>query len=68
MNKTENIIVMIKTLSKYKKVTSTELSYRLNVSRRTVYRYAEELNCMGYPVEAKKGQNGGLWLYGGEGL
>ena len=42
--------------------TATELANQLNVSNRTIYRWAEKLSEMGIDIVSTKGRNGGILL------
>lgn len=57
--------VMLKillTLLQKRKATAGELAEKYEVSQRTIYRYIEELNVCGVPVDVKRGRYGGLTI------
>ncbi len=53
--------MLIQFLSK-RKVTAAELANRYGISKRTVYRYVDELNVSGVPVDVARGRSGGLTI------
>lgn len=50
------------TLLQKRKVTARELSDKYEVSVRTIYRYIEELNSCGVPIDVSRGKYGGLTI------
>lgn len=52
-----NILMML--LSK-RKVTAQQIAERFEVSKRSVYRYIDELNVCGVPVDVERGRYGGV--------
>ena len=53
---------LIQLLKEKNPQTATELANQLNVSNRTIYRWAEKLSEMGIDVVSTKGRNGGILL------
>lgn len=51
--------ILTRLLSK-RKVTAREIAERYGISVRSVYRYVEELNVCGVPVDVERGRYGGL--------
>lgn len=45
-----------------RKVTATEIARKYEVSARSVYRYVEELNICGVPIDVVRGRYGGLMI------
>lgn len=60
--KAERLAVIMSRLEEKEMVTAEELALALGTSRRTVYRYIEDLKDRGLPVEACPGSNGGFRL------
>ena len=58
----ENEIKLLELLKQKNPQTATELSCQLNVSNRTVYRWAEKLAEKGLKIVTTKGRNGGIFL------
>lgn len=58
----ENEIKLLELLKQKNPQTATELSCQLNVSNRTVYRWAEKLAERGLKIVTTKGRNGGIFL------
>ncbi len=56
------MIKMLMLLSARKRVTAKELADRFEISRRSVYRYVEELNVAGVPVDCAPGRYGGIYI------
>lgn len=54
------MVKMLMILLSRRKTTANELAQRFNISVRTVYRYVEELNVSGIPVDVTRGRYGGL--------
>ena len=63
--KAERLLSMLNLLIAEKKVSASELSRRLGVSVRTVYRDAEALCAAGFPLFATPGRDGGFELVEG---
>ena len=53
---------LIELLKEKNPQTATELANQLNVSNRTIYRWAEKLSEMGIDIVSTKGRNGGILL------
>ncbi len=53
---------LIELLKEKNPQTATELACQLNVSNRTIYRWAEKLSEMGIDIVSTKGRNGGIFL------
>ncbi len=53
------IDIMMLLLSK-RKLTAREIADRYEISRRSVYRYVEELNVCGVPIDVMRGKYGGI--------
>ena len=53
---------LIELLKEKNPQTATELANQLNVSNRTIYRWAENLSEMGIDIVSTKGRNGGILL------
>ena len=53
--------IMMKLLSR-RKVTAREIADRYGISIRSVYRYVEELNICGVPVDVARGRYGGITI------
>ena len=60
----DRLISILILLQANKKLTATELSKRLEVSVRTIYRDIDILSGIGVPIFAEKGVNGGIGLLG----
>ena len=45
-----------------KKVTAKEISDKFEISKRTVYRYMDELSLAHVPIMVERGQNGGFYI------
>ncbi|MBU5486306.1 WYL domain-containing protein [Clostridium sp. MSJ-11] len=60
----DRLISIIMLLQIHKKLTASELSKKLEVSARTIYRDIDTLSGIGVPVVADKGINGGVRLLG----
>ncbi len=60
--KHETLIYMLFDLLSGKQMSASELADKYKISTRTVYRYADELNVMGIPVEIARGRKGGLYI------
>ena len=55
------IEIMTLLLSK-RKLTAKAIAERYGISQRSVYRYIEELNVCGVPVDASRGKYGGITI------
>lgn len=62
--KADRLISILMLLQIHKKLTANELSQRLEVSVRTIYRDIESLSSLGIPVFSDRGTNGGIKLLG----
>lgn len=60
----DRLISILMLLQIYKKLTASELSKKLEVSVRTIYRDIDTLSGIGVPIVADKGINGGIKLLG----
>lgn len=60
----DRLISILMLLQINKKLTASELSKRLEVSIRTIYRDIDTLSSIGVPIVAEKGINGGIMLIG----
>lgn len=60
----DRLISILMLLQIYKKLTAFELSKKLEVSIRTIYRDIDSLSGMGIPITSDKGVNGGIRLLG----
>ena len=58
MNKTQNVLTLLKLFQTHKSVTASQLAEMLEVEPRTVYRYMRELRAAGYKFKTKSGQRG----------
>lgn len=56
------MVRMLMMLLTRKKVTAAEVAQKYEISLRTVYRYVEELNISGIPVDVVRGRSGGIYL------
>ena len=56
------LITIIKELNSKPKTSASELAQLLNVSKRTVYRYVNELTVNGIPINTEFGRYGGIYL------
>ncbi|ACQ54451.1 WYL domain-containing protein [Clostridium botulinum] len=60
----DRLISILMLLQIYKKLTASELSKKLEVSVRTIYRDIDTLSGIGVPIVTEKGINGGIKLLG----
>lgn len=60
----DRLISIIMILQAQKHITATELSSRLEVSVRTIYRDIDNLSHIGIPIVCDRGQGGGIKLLG----
>ncbi len=58
--KFQYMIKILMMLLSRKKVTAREIANKLEISIRSVYRYVDELNICGIPVDVERGRYGGL--------
>lgn len=56
------MIKMLMLLITRRKVTAKEIAERFEISVRSVYRYVEELNVAGVPVDVVRGRYGGIFI------
>lgn len=56
------MIKMLSMLTSRRKVTAKEIADRFEISLRSVYRYIEELNVAGIPVDVVRGRYGGIFI------
>ena len=56
------MIKMLSVLLTRRKVTAAELAERFEISIRSVYRYVEEMNVAGVPIDVVRGRYGGICL------
>ena len=56
------MIKMLMLLMGRRKVTAKEIADRFEISVRSVYRYVEELNVAGVPVDVVRGRYGGIFI------
>lgn len=45
-----------------RKLNASEIASRHDISQRSVYRYVNELNLCGIPIEVQRGRYGGIWI------
>lgn len=62
MPKIDNILAILWMLSSGKKITAKQISERLEMNIRTVYRYIDTLSTSGVPIISDTGHNGGYTL------
>ncbi len=60
--KYQNLIDMLVTLLTRKSVTAKEFAEKYNISQRSVYRYVEDLNISGIPIDTARGRYGGFYI------
>lgn len=56
------MIKMLLLLTSRRKVTAREIAERFEISVRSVYRYVEELNVAGVPIDVVRGRYGGIFI------
>jgi len=56
------MIKMMLMLTTKRRVTAAEIAERFEISQRSVYRYVEELNSAGVPIDVVRGRYGGIFL------
>lgn len=56
------MIKMLMMLTSRKRITAREIADRFEISVRSVYRYVEELNVSGVPVDVVRGRYGGIFI------
>lgn len=56
------MIRMLMMLLSRKRVTAAEIAERYEISMRSVYRYVEELNVAGIPIDVVRGRYGGIYV------
>ncbi len=56
------MIKMLMLLTSRRKVTAGEIADRFEISVRSVYRYVEELNVAGVPIDVVRGRSGGIYI------
>lgn len=62
MPKIDNILAILWMLSSGKKITAQQISEKLEMNIRTVYRYMDTLSISGVPIISEPGHNGGYTL------
>ena len=62
MDKIKNMMSILWMLSSDKKVTAKQISEKLEINIRTVYRYIDALSSGGVPIISDAGHNGGYKL------
>ncbi|RJS59319.1 YafY family protein [Bacillus sp. PK3_68] len=62
MPKSDNLLAILWMLSSGKKVTAKQISEKLEMNIRTVYRYIDTLSTSGVPIISDTGHNGGYTL------
>lgn len=62
MPKIDNILAILWMLSSDKKITAQQISDKLEMNIRTVYRYMDTLSTSGVPIISEPGHNGGYTL------
>ncbi|WP_413927022.1 helix-turn-helix transcriptional regulator [Clostridioides sp. ZZV15-6383] len=58
MSKIDNIMSILWILNSDKKVTAKQISEKLEINVRTVYRYIDALSASGLPIISDTGHNG----------
>ena len=56
------MIKMLTLLLSRRKITAKEISDRFEISVRSVYRYVEEMNVSGVPIDVERGRYGGIYV------
>lgn len=56
------MLKMLLMLTTRRQVTAKEIADRFDISQRSVYRYVEELNVSGVPVDVVRGRYGGIFI------
>ncbi|QUW20729.1 YafY family transcriptional regulator [Sporosarcina sp. Marseille-Q4063] len=62
MAKTDNLLAILWMLSSGEKITAKQISEKLEINIRTVYRYIDTLSISGVPIISDAGHNGGYTL------
>ncbi|WYP26843.1 YafY family protein [Alkalihalobacillus sp. FSL W8-0930] len=62
MPKTDNLLAILWMLRSDKKITAKQISDKLEINIRTVYRYIDTLTTSGVPIISEPGHNGGYTL------
>ncbi len=62
MPKLDNILAILRMLSTSEKITAKQISEKLEINIRTVYRYIDTLSTSGVPIISYPGHNGGYTL------
>lgn len=62
MPKIDNILAILWMLNSSEKITAKQISERLEINIRTVYRYIDTLSTSGVPIISETGHNGGYTL------
>ena len=62
MPKIDNILAILWMLSSGEKITAKQISEKLEINIRTVYRYIDTLSTSGVPIISESGHNGGYTL------
>ncbi|MGY3190411.1 putative DNA-binding transcriptional regulator YafY [Lysinibacillus sp. TE18511] len=62
MPKIDNILAILWMLNSSEKITAKQISERLEMNIRTVYRYIDTLSTSGVPIVSETGHNGGYTL------
>lgn len=62
MPKIDNILAILWMLSSGRKITAKQISEKLEMNIRTVYRYIDTLSTSGVPIISESGHNGGYTL------
>lgn len=62
MSKIDNMMAILWMLNTGRKITAKQISEKLEINIRTVYRYIDALSASGVPIIAEAGHNGGYTL------
>lgn len=62
MPKLDNMLAILRMLSTSEKITAKQISEKLEINIRTVYRYIDTLSTSGVPIISHPGHNGGYTL------